>query len=55
LGAHYIYTTGSVQYKRLFELPQASKIKATRLMTDHFAVLTGIGVPVKIRAVLRSP
>jgi len=24
-------------------------------MNGHFAVLTGIGVPVKIRAVLRSP
>jgi ketopantoate reductase len=52
--AHYIYTTLSVQYKRLFELPQARN-QRTRLMNGHFAVLTGIGVPVKIRAVLRSP
>jgi hypothetical protein len=36
-------------------LPQASKIKEARLEADRFAVLTGLGVTVKIRAVLRSP
>ncbi|MNV75284.1 hypothetical protein D3C71_1685620 [compost metagenome] len=36
-------------------LPQASKITGTRLEGDRFAVLTGLGVTVKIRAVLRSP
>jgi len=36
-------------------LPQASKITGTRLEGDRFAVLTGLGVAVKIRAVLRSP
>lgn len=34
---------------------QPREIKEARLMNGHFAVLTGIGVPVKIRAVLRSP
>ncbi|MNE33293.1 hypothetical protein D3C80_1269520 [compost metagenome] len=34
---------------------KAREIKVTRLMNGHFGVLTGIGVPVKIRAVLRSP
>lgn len=33
---------------------QPREIKEARLMNGHFAVLTGIGVPVKIRAVLRS-
>lgn len=32
---------------------QPREIKEARLMNGHFAVLTGIGVPVKIRAVLR--
>jgi len=36
-------------------LPQASKITGVRLEGDRFAVLTGLGVAVKIRAVLRSP
>lgn len=36
-------------------LPQASKITGARLKGDRFAVLTGLGVTVKIRAVLRSP
>lgn len=34
---------------------KAREIKVTRVMNGYFAVLTGIGVPVKIRAVLRSP
>lgn len=33
---------------------QPREIKEARLMNGHFAVLTGIGVPVNIRAVLRS-
>ncbi len=33
---------------------QPREIKEARLMNGHFAVLTGIGVPVKIRSVLRS-
>jgi len=36
-------------------LPKASKIKVARLEAGGFAVLTGLGVTVKIRAVLRSP
>lgn len=31
---------------------QPTEIKEARLMSGHFAVLTGIGVPVKIRSVL---
>jgi hypothetical protein len=35
--------------------PQAREIKDVRLITGRFGVLTGKGVAVKIRAVLRSP